>query len=474
MSSLPTKFGLVLGGFAIAFFLARVLTGGGREEAAAIEPSQSTALSGVTALFERGDPLLSETGFDGLVAEMQRVDALLASGRFKALLEGGLGADRASPIVQEWAKVDPAGLWAWLQEGGQEQLGSWNVDNQLFPHWFPHDPEAAMAALRDITKFGRSSGLTAVIQLLFGEDANAAASVREHFDELVALGGSQFGSVYFALDREKLEIARAMPASAARDRWIQSMATKFFSDDWKSALTWAETLPDAEKALVGRAFVGGAIGWGKGDKSGEAKLAWAMEWLAEDRNRASLAKHGRLIAAKIAEGDPAAGLEWATAHLDGRALGEAVGGVIGRKVREEPPEAIGLIETLPAGGVRRKAVGDALGAYAKNDTRAAFAWAEQENAEVQPLDHRAWAALGSAIGFYDAEFAREVLGNPDTAPNKSLLRAALGNLVRKEPEQTAEWAQGIGGERGEKLLEIALAAWRREDAKAAEAWQSAR
>ena len=467
------KIGLVVSAFVLGFFLSSWLTRGGRSEANLAEHDRGVAPTAITASPDAKLQPDIGLGFDGLVAGMRRLDALVSTGRHRALLESGV-FEESYPVLMDWAEEDPAALWAWLQGGGKEKVVGFNVEREVLANWFPRDPEAAMEALRGLTIDCSSTGQSAVIALLFGDDAGVSAQVAERFEELAAMSDNEHAWPDSGVDPDHIEIVRSLPPSMARDQLVHNMAKVYFSNDWKSALDWAGSLPDADRRQVELAFIEGATYWSKGDESGESKLAWARDWLTQEGNRPSLARHGQSIAMKMAEADPAAALEWAGANLDGKALASATRLVIRQSSNREPAEAIGLIERLPLGGIRRGAIGWVMGDYAEADPRAAFAWAVEEDSQVQPIETRTWETLGGTIGYHDTEFAREMLGDSESALDPNLLNSTLRELVSNGPGETLEWAQSIGGERGEALQESALDMWRKRDAEAAQAWEDAR
>lgn len=171
-----------------------------------------------------------------------------------------------SALLAEWASVDPAGAFRYLQVEKKQGEHS----GQMFREWLKLDPSAAAAHLASNV-------------------SGAESMARTLLKDLAAIAPQQMA-----------EIAQRLPAS--RNNWDREVADAFAvfaAKNPDAARAAAEAMTGANRA---QALAGAAQGWAQ--KDGSAALAWSRT-LTEGPER-----DGALRATLIgwAKGDPAAAL----------------------------------------------------------------------------------------------------------------------------------------------------------------------
>ena len=259
-------------------------------------------------------------------------------------------------------------------------------------------------------------------------------------------------------------------------------AGKWFRDDWRAASAWAANLPEQERRQTEWWFVNGALM--KPAEMAEAPDGWREwigDWLSDERNRgrrASLSYSGVGGAAGnyvklLAKTDPAGSLVWAEKNLSGKVLGNAIGEIV-REGYGNSAAAMELVESLPPGGLRTQAAGALAHEMVESDVLDAFRFAAAEEIVADGVRGDWWAYFGKAVSRKDLEATKQILAEEKHGDQRSFRSHAMWALVKADPQGTLEWASAVEGERGRGLVEAGLNSWRRQDAKAAAAWEAGR
>jgi hypothetical protein len=411
-------------------------------------------------------PALS--GFARRSAQLQRTENPDYRSIASLITEPGLDYSEISRLAGIWADQDPAGFWAWLEQGGKEKLPGKDLSYQVFRGWFRLDCDAAMAAFRAGDAERKRSAAMGLLTHLTGDDAALRKRLVPFLDEIVADGGQAI--LHTKKPAETVAQLMSMPPGAGRDTLLESVGSSWLESDWKSATAWAATLTEPVKSkiltnLAKATFFAGMSGFSMpGQPASNAEAAcfeWARQWLATEAPPEAKRKLGNAFVSKLASTDPAAALDWAQDNMSARPLTQAMGAVLKAQQKKDPAAARALVEGLPPGGMKSR-VAFAIAGPASPET---VAWLLQQ-VDLDPKYQ--WSQLSSDWAFQDPAAYRAYLESPSAKKlPRGLTQGGMSNLVKKDGSGTMEWAVRT---QSPATATYALQSWTRENAAAAVDW----
>lgn len=361
-------------------------------------------------------------------------------------------------------------MWRWLQKNGKQQMKGYDPSNLVFNEWFKADPDAAIAAFKDVNAEFRSSVASALMGHLLTAEGPKLQKLLAVIDDLVAAGGRLWYGGPQTSSGEHAARVLSFPPSRGRDALVQNLVQGWVDQDWKAATAWTATLEEPLKStitagLASSVFHSG-IYPGVNARNGPAaaalqdKLAWAREWMTTSASPEVRIKLGPQFVSALATIDPAAALTWAQDNLHARPLSKAVADVVKKQVAGQPAEIRAMIDQLPPGGMKQQAAFAAVTEPSRDSVEWLLGQADKKAFE--------WGTVGSQWGFKQPEAFRDFLSDRDfkDLPN-TLIQGGLGSLVRKDAAGTMDWAakQPDAG-----FAEAAFQQWEYEDIARAAAW----
>ena len=385
-----------------------------------------------------------------------------------ALIAGhGMDSSEIFRLARIWADQDPAGLWAWLKQGGKDQLPGLDLSSVVFQAWFRMDSVAAIAAFRAMDREKQRSPAMGLLAHLTGDDAALRAKMVPFLDEIVAACGQ---SLFFGTKApETVAKLMTLPAGTGRDALLEAAGRHWLESDWKSATAWGATLTEPAKSkilttLANITFNPSMSNFYKREPASHTEAAcfeWAKQWFTTEAPPEAKRQLGTAFARKLAATNPAAALEWAQDNLSARPLTQAMGTILKEQAKKDPAAARTLVEGLPPGGMKARVAFEIAG----EPSPETVSWLLKE---VDQDPNYQWSQLASNWAFKDPAAYRAYLESAtrDSLP-KGLTQGGMSNLVKKDGPGTMEWAVRT---QSQTTATHALQSWTGEDAAAAVEW----
>ena len=339
----------------------------------------------------------------------------------------------------------------------------------LFDEWPKRDPQAAIAALNEAGDLGnihnwRMQVATALV------DANPELGLRVMAEWHIENYGPRMGGVSkwaTADPQHAAEFVARYPSGYVSRLAMEAIGKEWAKTDPGAALSYAASKPGPLSSVLAAAVL---QQWAAKDPGQTA------DWLAaadtQTRNRLSPA-----FVESWAKKDAPSALSWCQENLSGSRLAQAVGGVLKGAGEKDVAAAAALVSQMEPSSARSEGA-----------IEVARKWFPQlSSAEPIKPETIAW------LGGLDAESRRRVLEvvtwNWATSDPRSMGTFLAGlsreeipdytesvlarQMVRKNPAETLEWANGLPGPRALSAGSSAFAEWQSAQPDAAMAWLNA-
>jgi hypothetical protein len=412
--------------------------------AAAKKPgAQAYGLARRAAMYRRED--------DSSLSETQRL-----------LETRSLNTYQIDALFAKRVKQNPVGFWRWLESVSEDRFDLALVLGQFFNEWVKTDPDAALAALRSYSSRNFWPVVAEkAISGIFTADEKTRAKLLSVLDELVARGAGLIHRQGHS--HEQAVQLLTLPASKGRDTLIMQAVSEWAGEDWSGVVKWSDTLTEPLKSavtarLAARALDSSFLRDGTATRNAEV-LARTGEWL-KTASRETRQRMGSAYVQTLAPVDSATALAWAQENLQGAPLAKAVSEVLSQFAAQDPAETRAIVEQLPPGGLKTRALFAAAG---KPGTEPAQ-WLLSRVDATAPE----WTEFSAGWASRNPDDFRQFISSNGTEdlPEK-LLRTGTRVLAGRDPAGTMTWAAGLAKN---DVASIALDDWSVSDAAAAAAW----
>ena len=344
-------------------------------------------------------------------------------------------------IAQRWAEVDPPGMFGFLKslrrsQWDRESALLSDARNILFQTWVRADPEAALAAARQVERLPSFRGLNWEIGLaLLAVDPAKALAVMENAR---AWDGSPVPEALWKEDPAAfVRLADQASSQVLHEPRLGAAFTQAFAAwakaDSASAAQWLKNLPPGHQRALWTKLVGGLA---------EADPAAAQAWFASLPPSSTREKAGAALVAGWARTDPGAAVAWLQDNLHG-GRSEAFSGLARALTEKGVDAAMGLLDAMPPGPERDGVVTTIARTWAKKDFQPAIAWVASLPAD-DPGKRRAiddlsydWSRLdlAGAAAFVTAEAGQGAAA--------SLLHSVAQRFATTDPAAGVAWAVAL-------------------------------
>jgi len=342
-----------------------------------------------------------------------------------ALEKSATRSQALARVAAGWADADPAG--GLRQAAGIENYGErQRFIGQLGRDWAGTDPDAV---LRLIEAGGNDPDMRTLVRFaastLAASRPRQALAIAADLEPQVAntLRSMALNAIAESDPLAAIELLRDIPASEHRKNMLRGIAQVYAHQDPDTALAWAESLPEHERAETLSAIVGSIAGTDP-DRAVEISLA------LEDRARSHALHYivmqsvyslgngeelgRRLLAIQDdddreqaigtfvsmwASQDPEATLDWILAN-DAATNSRTIGQVGRQLAQHDPRAALRMTGRLPAES-REAWITQIAGSFAQADPQGAMAWLQQS--QGQPHYEAALAAISRHSAHYDPQ-----------------------------------------------------------------------
>lgn len=338
-----------------------------------------------------------------------------------ARLTGEQRSDALASVARAWFRSDPERAVAWLKSLPKLRDQS-DAAQQIVPGWAQLEPEAAAAFVSQLPRRADGQSLWYLVAEAWSLRAPRAAgawlrTLPTGESRTEALRGFVEGTLAGADDPQAiLAVLGELPLGPADSSAVRRAIARLAELDFEQAVAWTRRLPD--RSLAGPALAELVERRARTDPA--AAFALLEEWwvhgrdlpgrigseliVATDKLLATWAErdasaaarwlaaappdvqHGMMadrIARAWAARDPAAALAWFSAP--GTALQpDGVRAVFLAVTPRDPPAALRLAATLPAGDLRRIANRAIRTEWMRVDQNSALAWLARERPDLQP------------------------------------------------------------------------------------------
>ena len=399
------------------------------------------------------------------------------------------------PLVARWLELDPAAAYEWvgaLPKAGQRSelmleffhsLGMKDpvaalgflrqheaVPNRgedftynVFEAWSVHDPAAAVDAALNLTKKeSRGSGLGIALGRWAKRDPLAAlARVGQFQDAEMRRENLRIVLREWAEEDPHAAASHAMSLPAGRDRneALASAISGAATADGDVALRLIEQMPAGAMRTEALTRVIGELDYKEPKVAAEFVLA-----LPPNQQRNSMYQ----VVSGLSRQDRAAALEWAGRLSSAEARGAALQRIVQDWSSDDPKAAAEYC--VSTGMAKPDILGNAVANWARNDSRAALAWAGAlpEGAEREAALTSGISALGGSDPRQAANLATSMLKGEKQA---QALGSIAGSWAAKDPVAAAAWAEQLSDPAARMHAAQNIAsAWARQDPAAAAAW----
>lgn len=316
-------------------------------------------------------------------------------------------------VTQEMVRRDPQEALAWVD--GIPEADREEAIQSLFSNWGNKDPDAAIAAARNLPQ-GRmqETALGQLAESLIESDVKTAMELLKDLPEGQARQN--------AMNQVGYRWARLDPAAAAE--WIYSndpnaergsmhqVMWEWSRNDPEAALKWVLNLPESDRKgqMVGQVV-------SQMSRSDPATAAEQIEKLPIESQRSAVQN----FVSNWTYRDPDAAAKWALSLRDATSQENAIGAVASQWGNRDPAATARWIEKLPAGAARDAAVTNFSYAASQTDPEGAVAWAV-------------------------------TIRDPDKQRNT--VRNTYANWARKDPVAAANWMQSTNAISAETKAEL--------------------
>lgn len=486
MKTLPTLFLCIAGagaGTGLGWLLRGSSSNAARTDIPAAAPEPSSVSAKDRARSTGKNP--ADPAADALSAELARRTGAM---RWLYLLGA---ADKASPddmprllraaggvpgamrmLAARWAEMDPHHMFASLSaeylrmpEGGSLS-DDYELRSILFDEWAKKDPEAAIAALRDLKALpGLASERTSMVNRIIKSDPARGLSLMTEWS-IRGYVPSMSGIAKWAANdpRAAAEAAFAAETGHASDDLMKEIGKVWAGSDPAAALAFAGEKRGLKGIQLAQAVM---TDWAVRD------LKAALAHVNSQEESPAKAKLGIPLVQAWAKTDPRAALSWANENLKGEARAAAAGSIVKTMALNDIGTASEFIAGLEPGGGKAQAIHQLMETWLskekKEDVTAALAWmAALPDAETrrQAMESSSWRLFSSGA---DETIAFLATPAGATAP-RQIFDQASRHLAKKNPESAMQWATALPEDRRTSAQSEVLTEWLNSRPDAAMTW----
>jgi len=384
---------------------------------------------------------------------------------------GFWGKDRYGSLAQEvvgaWLEHDPRAAREWLQ---QQPAGPQR--NQLIvglaAELARRQPEAALALVQTLPPGGlREQSLQQAFTQWVRGDADGALRWAEASREPALVRMAKLATIEYLAGvdpRRAAALLREMPDSAAggqREEHLGLIARQWAQRDLTAAMGWAQTLPARQQLSAIPAILAEQAA-----VNPQAALA-RVETLTDPRLRRQALQ---TVVAEWSGREAGAAAKWLVGQGDRRLITEMAPNAIQQLAESDPAAALALVNELPSGEARTRALSGMVAGLANSNLTGAVEMLDKlpaGTAKDGAIEQLAWV-----WGRQDPEAAAKyALKQPETDGRTRLLDAVATEWAQRDPVAGAAFWKELGLGQGRDTFADNLARhWAESDPQAAVRW----
>ena len=361
-------------------------------------------------------------------------------------------------LAERWAELDPLAMFHALcaemrvPEGTPGRIPRlWEFNGVLFEHWTKRDLPGAIRALSEGGSRYEDMRMT-FADCAMKTDVEATLRAMSEWGIRHFIPDMTGVAQWAARDpRHAAEVVMKFNSGAATEEALREVGKVWAKADPAGGLRFAATLDPKARLTLGTDIM---RTWAGADLQSAAAFATAQD----NAFRNTLAPG---LVETWGQSDPAAALAWSQDYLQGRALTEAIAGVIEKAAEKNLTTASQLVSDMAPGAAQNRACAAIFETWFKKGAgeRAAalewFASLPDPATRAAAIDRVEWEWLRQ-----DPQGVRDFISGPhaDQVPPELINRLA-GSEAQKNPEATMEWAAGLGPNRAPGARLTVLNAW---------------
>jgi hypothetical protein len=364
-------------------------------------------------------------------------------------------------LAARWADMDPGHMFSTLSaeyqrkpEGGSLSE-DYDLRSILFEEWAKKDPEAAIAALKDLKALpGVSSERTSMANRMMKSDPARGLQLMTEWSITNYLPSMSGIAKWAARDpRAAAEAAFAAETGHASDGLMKEIGKAWAGSDPAAALAFASEKRGLHGIQLAQAVMSD---WATRD------LKAALAHVNSQEESLAKAKLGVPLVQAWAKTDPQAALLWAHENLKGEGRAAAAGSIVKTMAVNDINTAAEFVAGLEPGGGKNRAVYELMETWLsrekKEDVAAALAWmGALPDAEMrrQAMESSSWRLFHSG-----AEETVAFLATPQGASSPQQIFDQAGrHLAKKNPESAMQWAAALPPDRRSSAQTSVLTEW---------------
>lgn len=377
--------------------------------------------------------------------------------------ENHMDIELARALAAHWADLDPAHMMETLAANGEDDYRLWKI---LCIQWAQSDPETAAA---QFASANHSEGGDQWNALLWKYLMRYSPEVGIKASSQLVQGrqGTELSRRWASRDPKKAAelVLEHMSEKHDRSAAMGVIGRTWGTSDPEGALEYAKSIPSAQARLELAEMV--LRSWAMSDPEG------ATDHMASVDEPIERARLGKGIAAGLANSDPQAALAFAQANLHSSTRAEAIGDIVSAVAERDVSTAAELVANMDPGRAMNHAVSELLSEWANTDPSKngdMFTWlgnltdVDARDRAVESLEWRLFGDVGGLINF--------VAGEHGHLATENMLRRAVFQRTRQDPESAVAWAEALPKDRAPDARNAVIDAWRHIDSKAFARWES--
>ena len=419
----------------------------------------------------RSDAALSQrTHMPSIAAHWAMEDPVAAAARIQQL-PLKFQMDGVASIGKTWAAKDPQAAMAWAQTLPQS-----NVKNKaicaVIGGMAAKNPDAAMAALDNISPSSRRAGISAIFQTLVNSDFDGAlakaSGLTDPRDQKMAyeemLSRSNNNS---RLNVEQITaLTKTLTGGSIRKRALHQLGFMLVYHEPKDTESLLKAYSEKEQVTIQLQMLNGLS---------QTDPRRAMEiYQSLPSNKVDNRVFSNIVR-QISKNDPNTALEWVLKEKSSSKQVYTVESVFKSLTDADPEGATQRLKDIPEGPLRKKAIEGLAESWAKTDPDSAIQWAEslqegeKKKAMLSILPEMAQSSPQEAANLMDT-----LLATSTTKSQSGFSRVVYGMMstwAKDDPEAAGSWTLKLpDGEVKNAAVEQLAANWYQEDSNAAADW----
>ncbi len=465
-----------------------------------VQPEETTGISEAWL-----ESLESKGSFERFGMLHERLKSVPPYG-FKPLIESLAGMagtsltwQAQSLIAARWAEVDPQGLRQYMDTRPTNQ--QWVFIGALYSTWAEKDPDAALAATRDMTNWNmRQNALSSIAAAVAKKDPlRAVAIVQEHTT------GSMHGdwvmrNVFEQWAKRDPDAARqaalAMKNGPAKSSALAGAMGEWMAAEPMAALTWLDSLPTdsvihrareellshlASKDLnVAKQYIESRATPLSRKEALEnmhlANIIWsqdaesiheAIDWLGTVAKGQLYHRKVQELVGALAQADPDSAIEFMQGMSPGEARMGVISSIAGKLSDQNPSQALEFISNLEYEDERERALQRMSWRFARNNVETASTLISESGDPL--VQQQLVRGIAEEWSSYDTDAALAWVEKlEDEQARSNGLEAVLANWVQKNPAEAMAYVESSidEAEQGNAYTNL-FNQWIREDAETA-------